>query len=114
MNRSLGKRLQTDARRPQAKKARSLSVDIKLRSRPLKAGQIVYEEEGIIREQGKESPTIQANMFSSRSKSFSKEKRKRKEGRKRLPVPVKKRLSGNFKHRLVKEFYSRLRNEIKL
>jgi hypothetical protein len=55
-------------RKPKRKKARSLSVDLKLRSVPSKTGQILYEEEGISREQDKESPTIQANMFSSRSK----------------------------------------------
>jgi hypothetical protein len=89
-------------------------VDLKLRSGPSKVSQILYEEEGISREQGKEPPTIRANMFSSRSKSFSKEKGIRKEGTKRIPVPVKKRLSGHFKHHQVKGFYRRLSNEIKL
>ncbi|HOX77017.1 MAG TPA: hypothetical protein PLW31_03170 [Bacteroidales bacterium] len=68
-------------RKPKRKKVRSLSLDLKLRSVPSKAGQIVYEEEGITREQGKESLTIQAKMFSSKSKSFCKEEGIGKEGR---------------------------------
>jgi hypothetical protein len=46
-------------------------------------------------------------MFSSRSKWFSKEKGIGKEGTKRIPESVKKRLSGHFKHRQVKGFYRR-------
>ncbi len=95
-------------RKPKKKKARSLSVDLKLQSGPSKAGQIVYEEEGITREQGKETPSIQTNMFSSRSKSFSKEKGNEKGGTKRVPVPAKKRFRDHLKYRLGKGYYSRL------
>ncbi len=58
-------------------------MDLKLRSGPSKASQIVYEEKGISREQEKESPTIQANMFSFRSKSFSKKVGERERSQKR-------------------------------